>query len=196
MSALKTSMSPSTLWGRLASMLLPAPQHVSLCICLTFISVVVLVFYGCVTNHYKLVLIQHKIIISVSVGQEFWYNVTGCSVQGLTRLKSRVTWVCELIWGSGSSPKLTSCWQNSVLCDCKVPVSLLACGQGSCLSFRGHLYLSDTWLLQSHSVCFQSHQENLSDLFLCLLEQLLLGIIWLDLTQSHSRRFFSPKQYI
>lgn len=59
---------------------LPDPQLVSLCICLTFISVVVLVFNSCVTNYYKLVLIQHKIIIPVSVGQEFWYNVTGCSV--------------------------------------------------------------------------------------------------------------------
>ena len=81
----------------MASLPLPDLQLVSLCICLTFISIVVLVFYGCVTNHYKLVLTQDKIIISVSVGQEFWYNVTGCSVQGLTRLKSRVTWVCELI---------------------------------------------------------------------------------------------------
>ena len=138
----------------LASMPLPAPQLVSLCICLTFISKVVLVFHGCVTNHYKLVLIQHKIIISVSMGQEFWHNVTGCSVRGLARLKSRVTWICELIWGSGSSPKLTSCWQNSVLCVCKVLVFLLACGRGSCLSFRGHLYLSDTWPRHSHNVCF------------------------------------------
>lgn len=89
----------------LASVPLLAPHLVSLCICLTFISVAVLVFFHCVTNHHKLRgLLQHQVIISVSAGQEFWQNVTGCSVRGLTRLKSRVTWGCELIGGSGPLP--------------------------------------------------------------------------------------------
>ena len=86
-----------------------------------------LVFYCCVTHYHKFSgLKQHSFIISGSVDQSSGYSLAESSAQDLTRVKSRYQPGCCLIWGLGSTPKLSDYWQNSASSRCRTEV-LFSC---------------------------------------------------------------------